>query len=370
MLFDPTPKKNKKELFDREEELKELQNANVPMVMVLGNRRVGKTSLVRVFMNETRYPSLFIDCRRFSATESRIEDFAEAIAEAFETLNKKRGTIEKLLKNVEEIEFLKVRIKLKSPDLKKSIIEVFERINELAERRRTFFYLIFDEAQNLRFFRRMHGIAFNEVFGYIYDSFSNVKIVLTGSEAGLLREFLGVEDEGSPLYGRYIKEIPLTPFSREDSLKFLELGFKEVGMEPRKEVLEMVVDELDGIVGWLVYFGRKCMDAGVINHDMIHEILKIAEGVVKAELDNIARLSIRYLAVLKVISMGASKWKEIKSGVEFLERKRITDAAISRSLEKLEKMGFIEKVSDSFGDKVYKIVDPIVARVCKEMRIG
>ncbi|MFZ8790392.1 MAG: hypothetical protein ACO2OZ_12165 [Acidilobaceae archaeon] len=40
-------------------------------------------------------------------------------------------------------------------------------------------------------------------------------------------------------------------------MKFLELGFNEVGMQPPKSVLEEVVKALDGIPGWLAFYGYK-----------------------------------------------------------------------------------------------------------------
>jgi AAA+ ATPase superfamily predicted ATPase len=52
-------------------------------------------------------------------------------------------------------------------------------------------YVIFDEAQNLKFYKRAHGIFFNEILGYVYDNLKNVRLILTGSEIGLLEEFIG-----------------------------------------------------------------------------------------------------------------------------------------------------------------------------------
>ena len=49
MYFRPTPVERPEELFDREEEVKALREAvgRSPMVVVVGVRRVGKTSLVK-----------------------------------------------------------------------------------------------------------------------------------------------------------------------------------------------------------------------------------------------------------------------------------------------------------------------------------
>lgn len=51
MLFDVRPKTDRKDLFGRERELEWLLGAlrsDVPLILLLGVRRVGKTSLLRV----------------------------------------------------------------------------------------------------------------------------------------------------------------------------------------------------------------------------------------------------------------------------------------------------------------------------------
>ena len=40
------------------------------------------------------------------------------------------------------------------------------------------------------------------LFAHAYDSLPNQRIILTGSEVGLLHDFLGINDYESPLYGR------------------------------------------------------------------------------------------------------------------------------------------------------------------------
>ncbi|MEM4514048.1 MAG: ATP-binding protein, partial [Ignisphaera sp.] len=63
-LFDLRPKTSREELFDREKEFEKLCKAidrGNPLIAVLGIRRIGKTSLLRTFLNETT--GLYIDMR-------------------------------------------------------------------------------------------------------------------------------------------------------------------------------------------------------------------------------------------------------------------------------------------------------------------
>lgn len=53
LLFDPRPKDDPRDLFDREEELSKLKfGINFPITLLLGIRRSGKSSLVKVLMRE------------------------------------------------------------------------------------------------------------------------------------------------------------------------------------------------------------------------------------------------------------------------------------------------------------------------------
>ena len=61
-LFDPRPKSSRKELYDREKELEFLdKNVDRPLVAVLGVRRIGKTSLLKAFLEP--YRGIDVDMR-------------------------------------------------------------------------------------------------------------------------------------------------------------------------------------------------------------------------------------------------------------------------------------------------------------------
>ena len=191
----------------------------------------------------------------------------------------------------------------------------------------------------------------HELFAYIYDSLQNIGIILTSSEVGVLKDFLEIETGSSPLFGRYVEEIFLKPFSKEKSFEFLKNGFEEIGMDAPESILREAVERLDGIVGWLVFFGRKSMEIGRVDLETLDEILKAVEKVVKKGLKNLEKMSRRYTKTLKVISLGENTWKGIKDGLEVLEKREIQDASFSKILRGLEKMGFIER---KFNKRGYK----------------
>jgi AAA+ ATPase superfamily predicted ATPase len=367
MLFDSTPKTRKEDFFDREEEIKALENLDVPLAMILGPRRIGKTSLIKVFLNETKVPGLFIDCRRFSSTGVRIEDFISVLSSSVEDLSKKNRGLRGVLRKISGLKVFDVEVKFNTKVARRSIVDLFHALNDWASSKGKHIYVVFDEAQNLKFYRRAHGILFNEIFGYVYDNLKNIKTILTGSEIGLLEEFIGLEDPSSPLYGRYVKEIWLRPFTREESLLFLETGFDQFRMKANDQLLEKAVDVFDGVVGWLVYFGKKCVDLGRVDDSAIYETLDVARKIVEKEIKELSKMSYRYINVLKAIAMRSRNWSKIKEHVEMLEGRKITDASLGRILSRLEKMGFVEKKIGTSGKPLYRIVDPMVDRMVLEI---
>jgi len=113
----------------------------------------------------------------------------------------------------------------------------------------------------VQYLRGPVGSEFSGLIAHLYD-YSNLRIVMTGSEVGLLHDYLGVDDPKAPLYGRYFHEVTLARFTREQSRDFLIKGFEQVGLAPPEELIEDAVEKLDGIVGWLVLFGRRALEKG------------------------------------------------------------------------------------------------------------
>lgn len=67
VLFDPQPKSVREDLYDRVDELKTLHQSDDPLILILAPRRYGKTSVLKVFLNETNKFDVSIDCRSFAA---------------------------------------------------------------------------------------------------------------------------------------------------------------------------------------------------------------------------------------------------------------------------------------------------------------
>ncbi len=206
MLFDPRPKSRREDLYDREKELEAFNKALKvsPLIVVSGIRRLGKTSLVLVALKDK--PHIIVDVRGVNPN-SRMDLYKriESAFNSFLSRNKKIGRIlREKLKRISGVQIMGSGISISWKKERTDILDIFKILEE------NNVILVVDEVQNLR---GVVGREFAEVLAHIYD-YTKLKVVLTGSEVGLLYDFLGVENPRSPLYGRYFSEIKLKRFTR------------------------------------------------------------------------------------------------------------------------------------------------------------
>lgn len=336
MLFDPRPKTYRSELFGRDREL-ELLHANIdtPITIISGIRRIGKTSLLSVFLNEVSVPSVLIDLRDLHINYG-LRDFYNLLSKAFSSRFDKLYDVLKSISGI-SIRGVEVEIKWRGRG-SVTLSSLFDALN----RRRII--VAFDEAQKLRGPRSQE---FLDALAHAYDYDRNVTFILTGSEAGLLYGFLGIDKLGSPLYGRYCFNLKLERFDKDTSREFLKAGFKELGIDVKMEELEKAVEEFDGIPGWLTFFGNEYVRG---NRDMAR-IKELAIGIALGELQNIVReRGKRYALVLKGIAEGVTTWSSLKRYVEEKEGSVVSSSILYNILKNLEDMSIIYN---------YQFLDPI-----------
>lgn len=366
MLFDPAPKTRREDLFGRDEEL-ELLNRSLKLgerlIVIYGVRRVGKTSLVRTAFADFNYPNVIVDVREVHSIYGRVtkRGIYSKMAEYFTlTLNlyEKMGfKLSELFRRVRGFKVSDFGVEVEPSDLP-DMATLFRRFNEWAAKRGTRFVVAFDEAQYLRF---SGGVRYDELLAWVYDNLENVTVVVTGSEVGVLRDFLKLDDPKAPLYGRYVREVRLGRYSRELSLEFLRRGFKELNMLPREEELEEVVEKLDGIPGWLTYYGYLRGVNGLPHKEALEKVFEEGSKLAMSEVEKIIGQSReRYLAILEAIAVGAETWKQIKTYVTY-KTGLITDARFTTLLKNLINYGLIEKYEDK-----YVIADPVIKWAAKE----
>jgi len=232
--------------------------------------------------------------------------------------------------------------------------EVFDRIDSLGNQT----VIALDEAQRLR---GSVGQVVLDILAHCYDYCENIRFVITGSEVGLLEDFLKLEDPNSPLFGRHIPELRLEGFNRKHSVSFLSNGFEEVGLAYKEEVLEKAVEYLDGIAGWLNEFGLRCIEKRVVSEDVAREVFELAA---KLELDEVTKFSKNYPLLLEALGRGMNRWSQIKRYLEQRLERTLNDSELNRYLTNLIKRGFVEKKNEE-----YTILNPILAKHFGQLRV-
>ncbi|WP_456421104.1 AAA family ATPase [Thermococcus sp.] len=349
MLFNPKPKTRREELYDREEELSLIENSiekGLPLVVLLGIRRLGKSSLLNVALNELPFRSVKIDARKVYSEFGTVpkEAIGKLILEGYIRGSTKERAKE-ALKSLRGVRIGGFGVEL-SVDRSVSIHAILERIDSLGER----FVIAIDETQYMRF----SNSRYPELIAWAIDELQNVGFILTGSEIGLLEDFLGLHDPESALFGRAHREIRLRRFEGRQSRDFLRRGFEEVRLDVTEEEIEEAIGELDGIVGWLTLYGYNRY-LGMSHREALNRLKEDARRLILAEFSALKKLSHRYELAMRAVANGRHRWKEIKEAVELLEGKRIDDKNFSNILNNLVRYGYLEKTIEG-----YFIPDPLV----------
>lgn len=370
MLFSRRAKWRREDFYDRVKELELLLKAldvGEGLIVVHGVRRVGKTSLVYVGLTEANIPFVPVDLRRFSEIPSLLtpSTIGYYVGEVLKIYEKYRGKlknfIDKILEHIESLNImgyvgLRFRGRERGKRLFSSVLEEAER---WARKRGTSVAIVLDEAQKLR-----NIPAWRDILAWAIDSLENVSFVVTGSEIGVLRDFLKLEDPESPLFGRARVEILLNKFSREQSIGFLRKGFTEANMNIEEGEIEDAVNKYDGIVGWLSLYGYYRVTYGIGHKEAVSKVEAEAEELVAKELEELIKYSPkRYIAILWAITLGLKTWSTIKHFAEGVVG-TIPDNRFDNLLRNLVKYGFVEKTENL----EYKITDPLTTKAIEKLK--
>ncbi|MDD5503160.1 MAG: ATP-binding protein, partial [Candidatus Thermoplasmatota archaeon] len=281
--------------------------------------------------------------------------FAEAFSKAIrDFLGKNEKIVQKLrntLKNIEGIEVSTASVGISWKKSLPDLVEILEAMDKWARENKKRLVLAVDEAQELR---KLQQVDFIYLLSYIYDHLRNVVVCLTGSEVGVIYDFLNLDDPSSPLYGRAIFEICVKRLEKDRAVEFLSEGFKQVGSKVSKDEIEKTIEKMDGLVGWLTYYGwHSCNDAMPLER-IVDSASKLALKEFNDFLEN-SRSPKRYRGVLEALVLRPLAWSDIKKYLEIKEGIEINDSNFSSILENLARFGFIEKRGE-----LYSIADPVL----------
>jgi len=371
LLFSVRPKEKREELYDFDKELEELKESikRNPITVLVGTRRTGRTSLLNVALNELGNPYIYLDLRMFVLS---YETFMDGMKRSLEDFIKRyaplRKRIAKVLQSVRGLSVslspISVNINLKG-EKKLDLAELFTALNKIASEFGKEVIVAIDEAQELRKIKR---INFLQLLAYIYDNLENIRIVLTGSGVTLLSfmELMQFNNVDSPLNGRYIHIISIRNLSFEESVDFLERGFREIGVSIPSHVIKSAARAFGGTIGWLTLFGYNCYMNPSLREEhaekLLEETVRIAVETTEQEIRHLLNVSEIYRTLLKILTTERS-FSEIKKILEDAEGKTIRDTRLSDCLYKLIDLSVIQKREDK-----YVITDhPIIKKAVEEL---
>ncbi|RLG02543.1 MAG: hypothetical protein DRN54_04390 [Thaumarchaeota archaeon] len=351
MYFSLGVKTRKEDFYNMEAELRclleELLNPLTRMIVIKGVRRVGKSSLLRVALSESGLPHLLLDLRAVGPPCS--ETFYDAFSRNLSALVEKAQSLRSVLSKISGLEVVGFRVELTKREIS-TISELLKVLDDWSSRRGRPLILAFDEAQDLRFVR-----GADKLLAHIYDYLQNIKLVLAGSEVGILDRLLGHEAPQSPLFGRAYAEIPIDRLPPRKAKEFLIKGFEQVSVQIEESEVDEAVKLLDGIIGWLTYYGYYRTRES--HEKALEKTLEEGSAIVAEELKNILaarqQAKRRYIQILKILER-PSRWSEIKRHLNLSLGIRISDKQLTNYIKELKSYGFIVKT-----DGKYAIADPL-----------
>ena len=323
MLFSLQPKEDRKELFGRDKEYKELERlVRSEWVIVLGRRMVGKTSLVKTFVKE--HNGIYVNL-------SGVREFKDLIL----SIASQSGYVLRDL--ALDLKFLQFKWSRLGED-------VFSRLKDRI--------IVLDEVQYVS------SIHFLRLLKKIWDTYPNLRIIFTGSMIGLINKLLN-PSSSSPLYGRKPAILNLKPFGEKESKEFLIRGFSEFNIDVELEEVEEAVKKLNGYPGWLAYYGNFRCVRGLDPDTSLKSVINEGVKIFREELNNFLKGKKKevYIRILRILSTGA-RWSELKNEL-MVNNKILRDILGSLRNAML--------ISEDNG--YYYIPDPILRIVVKNIKL-
>jgi len=329
-------------MIGRRKEINELnklcQDKETRLAVIYGRRRIGKTYLVDYMFREKR-----TDCLFFEFTGSENQDavdqrtnFVEAIYDWF-----KAEPTKEIKSWTDAFIFLKRTIN-----------------QEIENRQHKGKIVIF--LDEISWIDRQNRAKFLSAFGHFYNTYCKKNkqflVILCGSNASWIRNKILKDSRGS-LYQRVDREIPLYPFTLEETKKYL---IKEKGFDIDNKSVTEIYMVLGGVAKYL---------------DLLDASLSISKNIDRLFFQLHGSLYDEYDALFKSLFYNRSMYhKEIvshlcskQSGYTILELAKlitssdITDKVLRNSVDELIDTGFIKPLNKLYNkskDAKFIISDP------------
>lgn len=339
-LFDIPPKHDPKFLYGRERELADLVRyiQEKRWTVLLGPRRVGKTSLAKCAIEKSGLDSITLDARENA-------DFASNL---FSSLARQSSSL-----NVGANVGVPASVPLFSLGANFSRQVLKQSLDSLLNARRERTVILLDEAQWFSD-RRTLIMMLAHLYDYHYET---VTPIITGSSVGVMKSILQPNHK-SALFGRPIMQIDVKKWNPSVSLGFVTEGLRQYKLSLDNALLLKTLDILDGLPGWLTMFGYYYTAKPLDYEQALSKTLSEALKIVDDETANIGKIAKGWQSHLKILS---NLSMQSRSFSDLLEATNLTNTALSRHLDMLLRLNYIEKGEDGR----YVFTDPVLAELLK-----
>ena len=331
-MFEIRPITNEKNLYGKKhkEALKQLKR-NVEektFTAILGPRRVGKTSIIRVFLNKYKYRYVYYDLSPFMGKQGVSYTELTPAMMNIETSE---------LSYHAQLSLGLVRLDVKPENgiqFQNALINLLRELNAKYED----LLVIIDEAQVMP---RIRGINMLGLLQLISNTMDNTTVIMTGSMPGLLEKILS-PSASQAMFARYVDRIHIPRWTLEESTGYLKKGLREAKISCTRAELEEAAEELSNVPGFLAYYGKQ-RSRGMDHDEALVEASNYATNIWEQDLEaflNIysTRAYVTTLWVLAQSKFGLTR-KEIAG--EVLRREEISDRSLTRILKNLVSSGMV-----------------------------
>ena len=352
-LFDLTPKDDRRSLFGRDTDLRDLARLidEGRWSVILGPRMVGKTSLAKATAHQSGRPTVYVNLWGARGSEGLLGAFVNGLNAKKSLLRRIQGAV----RRVTGVTIAGTGVTLGPvPRPMGAMADLVSILGEEAAKS----VIILDEVQELA---AISG-ALLRVLANVFNTHPEVVFLFTGSYFGVLRALLDPPAD-SPLFGRPPVRIQLEPFERATSVAFLDKGLGEYGLSVDREALGSVVDRsLDGIPGWLTLFGNRLAVQRESLPDAERATVEEAKKVARSEIGHFleGRPRETYWRALRVLTAPTS-WSELRTSLSARQASVVNDNTVRGVLRGLRDAGLISET-----DHQYRIRDPMVRRYVSE----
>jgi AAA+ ATPase superfamily predicted ATPase len=261
--------------YDRERELELLERlgeARPSFLVVTGRRRVGKTELIRRFIQGKDAIYLYVDANK--SIEILMEEFGRDIAESL---------------NLPEF------VQIRSPESLLEFLTSYDRP----------LIVIFDEFQR---FQKFHPSFISQVQRYwdMKGKQSHLFLIVSGSSVGMIRRIF-LEGE-APLFRRADNIITLRPFRPADCLSIL----RDLGVQEPKEALDLYL-LFGGTVYYYTFLEKyRCTTfIEAVDRLVLNDLAPLRREMSEVLIEEFGKEHATYYEIMAAIAEGKTAQKEI-----------------------------------------------------------